>query len=126
MRYLFFYILFISTVFSSTSKVILSSNLNGKIISISETKEEFSYTADGISEVIPKKKCSEKNLKQFYSNLHEQSKKSLSLKSGNVVQVTIWGKKKKVGLNSPLGNYLQNIVQHLLTLKKESAIACKK
>ncbi len=111
---------------SATDVQILRSSLSGNPVQIYHDEKFLTLKAPGIDSRVPMEKCSQTNYKYFLIKLRRLSKTSSSSLEKNAFAVEVEGHRKVVHPQSKLGIYVNNITQHLLTLKNEMALACKK
>ena len=76
--------------------------------------------------VIVKAPCNGPVLRYLKHDLETLSAKSFSLKSPGTLEVSVLQQKKTIAPGSPLGRFIENFDQKMITLQKEVKLACRK
>jgi hypothetical protein len=121
---------FLALVFScfvyAQDHTVLSFQRTGQKVLIHDSASAFTFTTRGVKGQILNRPCSQPGKQYFLKRLKKLEKKSLSVKTPDALNLIVMDQPKQVSPQSPLGKFVLNIEQPLLTLKKETASACKK
>lgn len=120
------FLLSTALVAAPVPKKIITTDFKGQKTKVFETAEQLNFDVNGVISSIPLEKCSEEIREMFYRKLSQLAKKSINVRDADSMMIEVFTLKKRVSPNSPLGTYVKNITQHLLTLKISSESACKK
>jgi hypothetical protein len=110
----------------AATKIILSTKLRGESVLVTKDENHLMYQTPDIKDQVKLEKCSHANYQFFVRKIERLSRQSIPVKTPRALTVQIMEKTKSIAPDSEFGKYLSNISQHLITLKKEMAIACKK
>jgi hypothetical protein len=127
MNYSTLFILFVTLPLSASApQTILLSKLNGQVIVLDETERSVHIQGVNYKAVINKEKCNEIVIGNLQTEIKNLSSKSFKHKGKDALSVNVFTQAKNISPQSPLGKFLLNFNQKMITFKSEANLACQK
>ena len=121
-----FLILGTITLHAAIPNTILDGKFNGHVVILNETLKTMEIQGSNYNTVIYKEKCNEVVLRYLHQEIKNLSSKSFEHKGKDALSVKVFNQTKNISPQSPLGKYLLNFNQKMITLKSEANLACQK
>ncbi len=111
---------------ASVPATILLSKFNGQIINLQETEKTIDIQGVNYNAVIKKEKCNKIVISNLQTEIKNLSSKSFKHKGKDALSVNVFTQAKNISPQSPLGKFLLNFNQKMITFKSEANLACQK